>query len=244
MVLSPGLARGETIELLAAASTTEAVTALSEALYRDHGLSLRPTFASSSVLAKQIDAGAPAHLFLSADLAWLDYLTERGLIAPQGRVDLLGNRLVLLGRADDPGIRAFTGLEDLPHALGNERLIMGDPAHVPAGRYGRQALEYLGLWSGLEKRAVFGASARDALALLARGQGRFAIAYATDIRVHDNLRRIADFPKASHAPIIYPLALIREHDTPLARKAFGYLQDAGAKRIFERFGFTFLLKRR
>ncbi len=240
ILMGPGLVRGQTIEILAAASTTEAVTALSAALHEDQGLTLRPTFAASSALAKHIAAGAPAHLFLSADLAWLKYLTGRNLIASDGRVDLLGNQLVLLRRDGDAGVVGLTKLTRLDSALGKERLIMGDPAHVPAGRYGRQALQYLGVWSAVEQRAVFGASVRNALALLARGQGRFAIAYATDIRVHSNLRLAAVFPENSHGAIVYPLALIREQDNALARKVFRYLQGGRAKTIFEQYGFTFL----
>jgi molybdate transport system substrate-binding protein len=238
MLILPNLARGEIIEILAAASTTEAVTALSAALRQDQGLTMRPTFAASSTLAKHIAAGAPAHLFLSADLAWLEYLTARDLIAADGRVDLLGNQLVLLRRMDDAG--GLANLADLDAALGNERLIMGDPAHVPAGRYGYQALQRLGLWSALKQRAVFGASVRNALALLARGQGRFAIAYATDIRAHNSLRLAAAFPEDSHPAIVYPLALIREQDNAVARKVFHYLQGGRAKTVFEQYGFTFL----
>jgi molybdate transport system substrate-binding protein len=238
MSIAPGLGKGETIEILAAASTTEAVTALSAAVREDQGLTLRPTFAASSTLAKHIAAGAPAHLFLSADLAWLKYLTARDLIAPDGRVDLLGNRLVLLQRIGDAG--AVTKLAGLDAALGRERLIMGDPAHVPAGRYGRQALQNLGLWAAVKQRAVFGVSVRNALALLARGQGRFAIAYATDVRAHNGLRLAAAFPPDSHAAIVYPLALVREQDNALARKVFRYLQGGRAKAIFEQYGFTFL----
>ena len=177
-------------------------------------------------------------MFLSADLAWLKYLTARDLIAPDGRVDLLGNRLVLLQRIGDAG--AVTKLAGLDAALGRERLIMGDPAHVPAGRYGRQALQNLGLWAAVKQRAVFGVSVRNALALLARGQGRFAIAYATDVRAHNGLRLAAAFPPDSHAAIVYPLALVREQDNALARKVFRYLQGGRAKAIFEQYGFTFL----
>ncbi|MDA1099492.1 MAG: molybdate ABC transporter substrate-binding protein [Proteobacteria bacterium] len=240
MLVVPGLAKSETIEILAAASTTEAVTALSAALHQEHGLAMRTTFAASSTLAKHIAAGAPAHLFLSADIAWLNYLAAHDLIAADGRVDLLGNQLVLLRRTGDAGARGLAELADLDMALGKERLIMGDPAHVPAGRYGRQALQHLGLWGALKQRAVFGASVRNALALLARGQGRFAIAYATDLRAHDSLRLSATFPKDSHAAIVYPLALIRERESAVARKAFRYLQGARAKTIFEQYGFTFL----
>lgn len=240
MLVLPGQVKSESIDILAAASTTEAITALSIALQREHGLTLRPTFAASSTLAKHIASGAPAHLFLSADTAWLSYLAARNLIATDGRVDLLGNRLVLLRRTGDSGARELAELTGLDVALGKERLIMGDPEHVPAGRYGRQALQHLGLWSSLEMRAVFAASVRNALALLARGQGRFAIAYATDIRAHDGLRLAATFPDDSHTAIVYPLALIREQESAVTQRVFRYLQSGRAKTIFEQYGFTFL----
>ena len=237
LFLCEGAAKGETIEILAAASATEAVSALTEAVQRDLNIHLRPTFAGSSTLAKHIAAGAPAHLFLSADLAWIDYLQARGLLAPNGRIDLLGNRLVLLRRPDTaPPVT----LSDLGQALGQERLIMGDPAHVPAGRDGRQALRYLKQWNAVKGRAVYGASVRDALALLARGQGRYAIAYTTDARVQGNLALAARFPAKSHQTIIYPLALIQGQAGAASRKVFSYLQSSDARAVFEHFGFTFL----
>ncbi|MBT4046163.1 MAG: molybdate ABC transporter substrate-binding protein, partial [Rhodospirillaceae bacterium] len=225
------------IELLAAASTTEAVAALVADIKQRHGIKVRPTFAASSTLAKHIAAGAPAHLFLSANLAWTGYLQERGLIAPNGVIDLLGNRLVLLARNSDTG--GGFSLAELPKKLGRERLVMGDPAHVPAGRYGRQALGNLNLWADVKDRAVFGASVRNALALLARGQGRYAIAYGTDARVYDDLQQRAVFPGTSHDPIIYPLAIIHGQDNDTARKVFRYLQSEQAGKIFQQFGFTY-----
>jgi molybdate transport system substrate-binding protein len=241
LTLPPRPAQSQIIDILAAASTTEAVTAIASALKQKHGIKLRPTFAASSTLAKHIAAGAPAHLFLSADLAWLKYLRERNLLAPGGTVGLLGNRLVILHRKGEADLANLAGLA---RALGDGRLIMGDPAHVPAGRYGRQALRYFGLWKTVGKRAVFGASVRGALALLSRGQGRFAIAYASDARAHGNLAAAAAFPRDSHDAIIYPLAIVKEGDGPLVRKAYAFLRSGAAKVIFEQFGFTFLPKPR
>ena len=239
-----GPPRAQTIDILAAASTTEAVTALAAAIQEKHGIILRATFAASSTLAKQRAAGAPAHLFLSANPEWMQYLEDRELLAGKSRLDLLGNRLVLLRRSDDGGAAKLTALAGLKAALGKERLIMGDPAHVPAGRYGRQALRNLGLWRGVLPQAVFGASVRDALALLARGQGRYAIAYATDASIHGGLASAAAFPGHSHDAIVYPLALLREQDSGPARAVFRYLQGGAARQIFEQYGFTFLPKPR
>jgi molybdate transport system substrate-binding protein len=242
--MAHGPLRAQTIDILAAASTTEAVTALATAMQKERGISLRATFAASSTLAKQIAAGAPAHLFLSANPEWMQYLQDRDLLAGKDRLDLLGNRLVLLRRSNDDKADELAALAGLKAALGEERLIMGDPAHVPAGRYGRQALRNLGLWRGVRKQAVFGASVRDALALLARGQGRYAIAYATDASVHGGLAQAAAFPRRSHDRIVYPLALLRERDGGPARAVFRYLQGKAARRIFEQYGFTFLPKPR
>ena len=241
LVLLPCSAVSQTIDILAAASTTEAVTAIATNIERDHGTKLRLTFAASSTLAKHIASGAPAHLFLSADLSWMEYLHERDFLIPGATVNLLGNKLVLLGRNGDP---TLTNLAGLSRALGNERLIMGNPGHVPAGRYAQQVLQHLGLWGAISGRAVYGASVRAALALLARGQGRYAIAYATDGRVYPNLSIAAVFSVASHQAIIYPLALVRGQDNAQAHKVFKYLQSSSAKVIFEQFGFAFLPKPR
>ncbi|MDP6831655.1 MAG: molybdate ABC transporter substrate-binding protein [Alphaproteobacteria bacterium] len=240
LAMAPGQPRAQTIDILAAASTTEAVTALATAVQKAHGIDLRATFAASSTLAKQIAAGAPVHLFLSANPEWMQYLQDRDLLADKDRLNLLGNRLVLLRRADDGEAVKLTALADLKAALGEERLIMGDPEHVPAGRYGRQALRKLGLWPAVRSQAVFGASVRDALALLARGQGRYAIAYATDAQVHGGLARAAAFPSDSHDAIVYPLALIRGRDSAPARAVFRFLRGQAAGKIFEQYGFTFL----
>ena len=227
----------ETIELLAAASTTEAVTQITSSVQRDLNIRLRPTFAGSSTLAKHIAAGAPAHLFLSADPDWMSYLEGRNLVTPGNRIDLLSNKLVLLQREKS---MPSANLTNLISALGNQRLIMGDPDHVPAGRYGKQALEYLELWQTVKSRTVFGASIRNALALFSRGHGRFAIAYITDARVYQDLNIAFRFPEKSHAPIIYPLGLIGKETNDRAKRVFDYLQNEQSRAIFSYYGFTFL----
>ncbi|MFP6772870.1 MAG: molybdate ABC transporter substrate-binding protein [Alphaproteobacteria bacterium] len=244
LALPPGPANSQTIDVLAAASTTEAVTAVAAAFKAKTGLVLRPIFAGSSTLAKHIAAGAPAQLFLSADLAWMKFLRQGNLLAADRSVALLGNQLVLLRRGGSSSVGGeveggLTSLAELPHALGPGRLVMGDPAHVPAGRYGRQALRNLGLWAQLKDRTVFAASVRAALALLARGQGRYAIAYATDFRAAGNLAIAARFPSNIHQPIVYPLAIVKSGDGPMARQAYDFFQGGTARRIFEQFGFTF-----
>lgn len=241
LALPPSPACGQNIDLLAAASTTEAVTTVAAAFEAKTGLVLRPIFAGSSTLAKHIAAGAPAHLYLSAALDWMKFLRQRNLLAADRSVALLGNQLVLLQRR---GGSRLASLAELPQALGGRRLVMGDPAHVPAGRYGRRALSNLGLWTQLKDRAVFGASVRAALALLARGQGSYAIAYATDLRADGKLSIAARFPNNIHQQIVYPLAIVKSGDGPMARQAYYFLQGGTARRIFEQFGFTFSPKPR
>ncbi len=234
-------AAAQTIDILAAASTTEAITALAATLDEAHGIKLRATFAASSTLAKHIEAGAPAHLFLSANPRWQRHLENRKLLVPGSSIPLLGNRLVLLHRENAPRL---SELSLLAKALGEDRLIMGDPDHVPAGIYGKQALEKLGLWQAVSRRAVYGASVRNALALLARGQGRFAIGYQTDARVYRNVAIAATFPDGSHDAITYPLAIVEGYDSEVVRQAYRFLQGAAAKDVFEDLGFTFLPKPR
>ena len=225
------------IELLAAASATEAITQIALSVKQDLNIRLRPTFAGSSTLAKHIAAGAQAHLFLSADPEWMSYLEKRKLVNKVHRVDLLSNKLVLLQRN---GTKPKTTLINFVSALSNERLVMGDPTHVPAGRYGKQALESLGLWQSVKSRAVFGASIRNALALFSRGYGSLAIAYSTDTRVYPALNIAFRFPADSHAPIIYPLALVNTEINVRAQKVFDYLQNENSRSVFTNYGFTFL----
>ena len=225
------------IELLAAASATEAITQIALSVKQDLNIRLRPTFAGSSTLAKHIAAGAQAHLFLSADPEWMSYLEKRKLVNKVHRVDLLSNKLVLLQRN---GTKPKTTLINFVSALSNERLVMGDPTHVPAGRYGKQALESLGLWQSVKSRAVFGASIRNALALFSRGYGSLAIAYSTDTRVYPALNIAFLFPADSHAPIIYPLALVNTEINVRAQKVFDYLQNESSRSVFTNYGFTFL----
>jgi len=227
----------ETIELLAAASTMEAVTQITLSVQRDLNIRLRPTFAGSSTLAKHIAAGAPAHLFLSADPNLMSYLEGRNLVTPGNRIDLLSNQLVLLQRGKS---KPSVNLKNMVSALGNQRLIMGDPNHVPAGRYGKQALEYLELWQTVKSRTVFGTSIRNALALFSRGHGRFAISYITDARVYRDLNIVFRFPAKSHTPIVYPLGLIGKETNDRAKRVFDYLQNEQSRTIFTYYGFTFL----
>jgi molybdate transport system substrate-binding protein len=196
------------------------------------------SYAASSVLAKQIESGAPAQLFISADLDWMDYLAQRSLIQPGTRRNLLGNRLVLVapvGSAVQASVKA--GIP-LPLLLGpNGRLALGDPQHVPAGKYAKAALEKLGAWDGVAKRLAPAENVRAALAFVARGEAPLGIVYATDAAAEPRVRVVDGFPDGLHPPLVYPAAL-----TVLAKAPAGeylvFLRSSAARRVFEKHGFT------
>lgn len=231
-------AQEEPVTLFAAASTTDAVNEIAEAFAASGGGSLRPVFASSSTLARQIAQGAPADLYLAASAAWMDHLEEQSAILSDSRVDLLKNRLVLVAPADsDLRLRLAPGL-DLAGLLGDSRLAVGDPAHVPAGIYARQALEALGLWDQVKDRLAQSSSVRAALALVDRGEAAAGIVYETDAAISQRVRIVDSFPASATPDIVYPLAMVTGHDRPAVRRAYDFLRSAQATAIFARHGFT------
>jgi molybdate transport system substrate-binding protein len=227
----------ETITVFAAASTTDSLTKIGDlVLERGMGKAIF-SFASSSTLAKQIERGAPAQVFLSADSDWMDYLSARNLIKPGSRFDLLGNRLVLITPKASPlGPQSLVRM-DLSGILGNGRLAMGDPDHVPAGKYAKAALQNLGLWADAEKRLARAESVRGALALVERGEVTLGIVYSTDAALSSKVRVIAAFPEDSHPPIVYPIALVAGRGTPLAQEFIDFLRTTEARKIFQESGF-------
>ena len=203
-------------------------------------------YGASSRLARQIERGAPAALFISADLQWMDYLAARGAILAETRRDLLGNRLVLIApRASGVQLRIAPGMA-LAAALGDGRLALGDPAHVPAGLYARAALEKLGVWESVSRRLAPAEDVRTALALVARGEAPLGIVYQTDAAAEPAVRVVDRFDHALHPPIVYPLALVKgagaaaRAPSNAAREFAAYLQSPAAARIFARHGFTSL----
>jgi len=200
----------------------------------------KPTisYAASSALAKQIEAGAPAHIFISADLNWMDYLDERKLLRAGTRKNILGNKLVLIAPAGSTvkaEIRAGFPLAEL---LGNGRLATADPAHVPAGRYTRAALEKLGVWDSVAGRLAAAENVRAALALVARGETPLGTVYATDAAAEPKVRVVAAFPDGSHPPIIYPAALTATATEGAAAQFLALLSSPAARKVFEKHGFT------
>jgi len=227
----------QTLTVFAAASTINALTEIAERFRDVHAAKVNFSFASSSTLAKQIEHGAPADIFLSANPRWMDYLADKGAVVFSSRRDLLGNRIVLIAPADslvtERAIDSGLHLSDL---LGDGRLALGDPDHVPAGMYGKKALETLGLWNGVKKRLAPTKDVRAALVLVERGEAPLGQVYATDAAISDKVRIGGLFPESSHPPIFYPLALGQK--TMLAKEFMAFLKSETSTDIFRKYGFT------
>jgi molybdate transport system substrate-binding protein len=200
------------------------------------------SYASSNILAKQIEAGAPADVFVSADRDWMGYLAQKNLIWPETRVNLLGNRIVLVAPKDDAKpISVGPGL-DLARVLGTGKLAMGNINAVPAGKYGKAALEKLGPWDGVKGQIAQADNVRGALLLVSRGEAPLGVVYQTDAASDRNVTIVGTFPEDSHPPIIYPVAVIKDSINPDAARFVTYLRSSEAKPTFEKQGFTTLSK--
>ena len=234
-------AQGKDVVILAAASLKNALDEASADWTKKTGQKTRISYASSSALAKQMEGGIPADIFISADVPWMDYVAERKLIKPASRSDFLGNQIVLIAGKDSRiDLKIDKGF-DLRGALGKDgRLAMGSVDAVPAGRYGKAALEYLGVWPSVSDRVAQAESVRMALALVSRGEAPFGIVYTTDAASDPAVRIVGAFPVGSHPPIIYPMALLASSTNPDAQAFIDYLKTPGAKPFFEKQGFTVL----
>jgi len=224
------------LSVYAAASTREAVSRVL-ALCPSRGLVCRAVLAGSSTLARQIEAGAPATLFLSANALWMDYLDTRDLLAQGTRTALAGNRLVVVAPRGTRVPSDFH-VSSLPAFLGSGRLAMGDPDHVPAGIYAKAALQALGLWSGVDRHVLRMAHVRSALAVVDAGQATAGLVYETDLRLAPGLVRVARLPADSHPRIVYSIALVRSEDNRDARTLLRFFQSPAAAEIFRRHGFS------
>lgn len=238
-VLGLGLALGTPAHaqaplIYAAASLTDA---LQEAV-TTAGNVARFSFAASSTLARQIENGAPADIFASADAQWADYLQQRGKLVADTRRSFLSNRLVIVAPADRSAPLALETPGAFAARLGKGRIATGDPAHVPVGRYAQQALTTLGLWALAEPRLARAESARSALALVERGEVPLGIVYATDAAAAARVVRVATFPATSHTRIAYPFALVAGRDTPENRRLLEALQSPAALAVFAKHGFA------
>ena len=231
-------AEAEPPVVFAAASTTAALSELAATYERRQGRALRLSFASSATLARQILNGARPALFLSANRKWMDVLDEAGLLVPGTRQELLGNRLVMIRHSDFDQSVSLADPDTLLEALGDTPLILGDPAHVPAGQYAREALRRLGIWERLAGRLAFAANARAVTVRVARGEAPLGITYASELSGESGLVSAAWFPEASHSPIRYELALIESAGNPSASAFYKYLFSGEAQQIFLNHGFT------
>lgn len=235
LILSALPAGAAEVLVFAAASTATALDEAGALFAARGGDRVKAAYAASSTLAKQIELGAPAQIYLSADQRWMDYLAARKLLVADSRRDLLGNRLVVVTPADRPSVPLK--LDGLAATLGGGRLALGDPDHVPAGLYARQALEKLGQWAAVEPRLARAESVRAALALVEHGEAPLGIVYATDAAESRKVRVAAEIPESLHEPILYPVALVAGGDTPAARAFLGFLQSPEARAVFARHGF-------
>jgi len=236
----PTAAQAEARPLLvfAAASLKNALDDINEAWRRGTGKPTAISYAASSLLAKQIENGAPADLFISADSDWMDYLESRKLIKPQSRSDLLGNSIVLVAPTISTLELTIAPGFALAAALGGGRLAMADPAAVPAGRYGKAALDKLGVWDTVANRIAAAENVRAALLLVARGEAPLGIVYRTDAAVEPGVRIIGTFPPDTHPPIVYPIALTATSDNPDAPALLVYLRGAASRAQFQKAGFA------
>jgi len=238
VLLVPMAARAQELTVFAAASLTDAMKDVAALWVKAGHPPLSLSFGASSTLAKQIEEGAPAAVFASADERWMDYLAQKNLIAADTRKDLLGNDLVLIVPADKP-IHVTIGPDfDLPALLGADgRLATGDPAHVPVGIYAEQALKKLGWWDKVSPHLARTADVRAALLLVERGEAPAGIVYGTDAAVSKAVMVAGTFPASSHDPVSYPFAVVKSHDTPEARALLAFLASPQARAVFVQRGF-------
>lgn len=223
--------------VLAAASLQESLTAAAGAWAAQGHAKPVISFGASSALARQLEAGAPADLFVSADEPWMDDVEKHGLIRPGTRVSFLANGLVLIApAAHAPKVAIRPGFP-LARLLGEGRLAMADPAAVPAGKYGKAALQALGVWPQVEGRIASGDNVRTALTFVERGEAPLGIVYATDASAAKGVRVVGVFPAGSHPPITYPVAVLKDSRNPEAEGFRRFLISPAGKAIFRRYGF-------
>ncbi len=238
LLLAPLAAHAQALTVLAAASLTDAFKDVSTAWEKAGHKPLRLSFGASSFLARQIEQGAPANVFASADEKWMDYLADRNLIAAGTRKDLLGNDVVLIVPAIRPQHVAIAPGFDLLGLLGKDgRLSVGDPAHVPVGIYAEQSLRKLGVWDAVEPRLARAGDVRAALRFVELGEAPAGIVYATDAAVSKGVSIAGIFPDYSHDPVTYPFGVVKTGDNPEARALMSFLEGPAAREIFVRRGF-------
>lgn len=227
--------------VFAAASLKDALDAINVAWQKESGKQATISYAASSALAKQIEQGAPADIFISADEDWMNYLADRKLIKPVTRFDLVGNALVLIAPKDSKLTATIASGFPLASLLADGHLVMADTASVPAGKYGKAALEKLGVWDAVKGKIAQAENVRAALALVSRGEAPLGIVYATDAKADPKVKVLDVFPESTHAPILYPIAITASSTSNEAPSFLAYLKTAAAQSAFEAQGFKVLL---
>jgi molybdate transport system substrate-binding protein len=242
LAVSPVCAEDKTLTVFAAASMKNALDDIDAAFTARTGIKVSVSYAASSTLAKQIEQGAPADIFVSADTDWMDYATSRKTINEPTRMNLLGNSIVLVAPKDSKIDNVTIGPGfDLARLAGDGKISTGDVKSVPVGKYARAALEKLGAWQGAESKFAMAESVRAALTLVARGEAVLGIVYSTDAKVEPGVKIVGTFPAGSHPPIIYPVAATSTAK-PEAKQYLDYLRSSPAKAVLEKYGFNYLLK--
>lgn len=234
-------AASDTVTVFAAISLKDALDKIGAGYTAKTGQKVVFSYGASGALAKQIENGAPADVFASADLKWMDYLAEKKLVDPATRVNLLGNALVLVAPADAPAsdLKLEPGLK-LAEAIGDSKLAIGNPASVPAGSYAEASLKKLGAWDALQGKLALTENVRGALTFVARGEAKYGIVYKTDALAEPKVKIVGTFPADSHAPIVYPLAIVTGRRSESADAFFAQLVTPQSRQIFEAAGFNSL----
>ncbi|MET5575126.1 molybdate ABC transporter substrate-binding protein [Klebsiella aerogenes] len=233
------LAQDGKITVFAAASLTNAMQDIAQAYKKERHVEVVSSFASSSTLARQIEAGAPADLFISADQKWMDYAVDKKSIDTASRTTLLGNSLVVVApKASDRGDIAINDKTDWVSLLQGGRLAVGDPDHVPAGIYAKEALQKLGAWETLSPKLAPAEDVRGALALVERNEASLGIVYGSDAVASKGVKVVGTFPEDSHKKVEYPLAIVDGHKNATVTAFYDYLKGPEASAIFKRYGFT------
>jgi molybdate transport system substrate-binding protein len=239
---SPAAAQDKNLTVFAAASMKNALDDVDTAFTTKTGIKIAASYAASSTLAKQIEQGAPADIFLSADTDWMDYATGKKDINEPTRVNLLGNSIVLIAPKDSriDNVTIGPGF-DLAKLAGDGKIATGDVKAVPVGKYAKAALEKLGAWQAAEPKFAMADSVRAALTLVARGEAALGIVYSTDAKVEPGVKIVGTFPADSHPAIIYPVAATTAAKAEAA-EYLAYLRSSAAKAVFEKYGFTYLIR--
>jgi molybdate transport system substrate-binding protein len=239
-----GAVAQQSVTVFAAASLKNALDDVDAAFAQTTGTNVTASYEASSSLARQIEAGAPADVFISADLRWMDYVAERKLIRPDSRTNLLGNRLVLIAPKDAKLDNVAIGPGfDIAKLAGDGRIAVADVKAVPAGLYAKAALEKLGAWGAAEPKLAQAENVRATLAFVARGETPLGIVYATDAQIEPKVKIVGSFPDGSYPPVTYPVAAIADaKNKEAATRYLAFLHSTAAKAIFEKYGFSYLVK--